>query len=223
MRIGLLGGSFNPIHRGHLAVARAARAALHLDRIVLVPSARPPHKSSSLASAEDRFAMASLAAADPVFAGAGFEVSDVELTRTGPSFTIDTLRWFRERDPAAELFFVVGADSVPELKTWRDARELFRLARFAVAARPGHDLEGDLAALARDLGAEAAQGLRERVVPIEPDPLSATEIRRRLRDGDSIEGLVPDAVRRYIHERGLYGARMLPAPGRPARETRSAE
>jgi nicotinate-nucleotide adenylyltransferase len=195
MRIGLLGGSFNPIHRGHLAIARAARASLGLDRVVLVPSARPPHKrDATLAPAEDRLAMARLAAKDEP----ALEVSSIELERTGPSYTIDTVRSFLAADPHAEVHFLIGADSVPELKTWKDARTLLRLARFAVVARPGCDLEKDLAELERDLGARLS------LISIEPDAISATEIRERVRRNEPLDGFVPPAVRDYIAAHNLY-------------------
>ena len=195
MRIGLFGGSFNPIHRGHLAIARAARASLGLDRVVLVPSARPPHKrDATLAPAEDRLAMARLATDDEP----GLEVSSIELERTGPSYTIDTVRSFLASNQGAELHFVVGADSVPELRTWRDARTLLQLARFAVVARPGCDLTKDLADLERELGARLS------VIPIEPDAISATEIRERVRKNEPLDGFVPPAVRDYIAAKNLY-------------------
>jgi len=193
MRIGLVGGSFNPIHRGHLAIARAAREALHLDRVILIPSARPPHKKDEgLAPAADRLAMARLAASP------GVEVSTIELDRQGPSYTIDTLRAFRAAEPEAELIFIIGADSVPELVTWRDATTFVGLARFAVAARPGHDLDREVTAAERALGCKLA------LIPLEPDPVSATEVRERVRQGRSIDGLVPDAVRDYIAAHNLY-------------------
>src|SRR5436190_19612157 len=111
MRIGLLGGSFNPIHRGHVAMARAARRELELDRVVLVPSARPPHKrDSSLAPAEDRLAMARLATKDEP----RIEVSSIELERTGPSYTIDTVRSLLAARPGAEIYIAIGSESVPE-------------------------------------------------------------------------------------------------------------
>ena len=199
MRIGLLGGSFNPIHRGHLAIARAARSSLALDRVVLIPSARPPHKKDrSLAPAEDRLAMVRLAARDEP----GLEVSAIELERTGPSYTIDTVRAFRDSNPGAEVSFIIGADTLPELKTWRDVRALLSLATFAVAARPGNDdLVRDAELVKQDLGGTVV------TVPIEPDPVSATGIRELVRAGKPIDGLVPDAVRDYIVAHDLYRER----------------
>ena len=191
MRIGLVGGSFNPIHRGHLAIARAARAALGLDRVVLIPSARPPHKKDTgLAPAEDRLAMARLAAVNEP----GLEVSPIELERTGPSYTVDTLRAFRAAHPGAEIFFIIGADTLPELKTWKESSALFSLATFAVAVRPGFEKVSE-------------PGAKVVTVPIVPDAVSATEIRARVREGKPIDGLVPDAVRDYITAHHLYRER----------------
>jgi nicotinate-nucleotide adenylyltransferase len=202
MRLGLLGGSFNPIHAGHVAMARAARTALGLDRVVLVPAARPPHKQRdlSLAPAEDRLAMARLAAASEP----GLDVSPIELERAGPSFTIDTVRAFLSKEPGVELYFVVGSDTVPELASWKDVRELLRLARFAVVGRAGRDLEKDFAHLEKEIGAEAVRGLRERVVPMEPSSVSATEVRARVAAGKPIDGWVPGAVADYIRSHKLY-------------------
>lgn len=205
MRLGLLGGTFNPIHRGHLAIARAARDGLHLDRVVLIPSARPPHKKadgSDLAPAEDRLAMARLA----VQGEQGLEVSDLELRRSGPSFTIDTISAFERERPDAELYFIIGADSLAELESWRDAAKLLDRVRFVVVNRPGHDVERGIAAVERALGFERSRGLRERTVTMEPVSIAATTIRDRVRRGEPIDGLVSDPVRDYIAARGLYRA-----------------
>jgi nicotinate-nucleotide adenylyltransferase len=205
MRLGLLGGTFNPIHRGHLALASAARDGSRLDRVVLIPSARPPHKrldGADLAPAEDRLAMARLAAqGEP-----GLEVSDLELRRSGPSFTIDTIAAFERDRPDAELFFIIGADSLGELESWRDAGKLLDRVRFVVVNRPGHDVERGLGAVEHALGAARAQGLRERTVTMEPVSVSATQIRDKVRRGEPIDGLVPDRVRDYIAAHGLYRA-----------------
>jgi nicotinate-nucleotide adenylyltransferase len=200
MRIGLVGGTFNPIHRGHVQIATAARRHFQLDRVVLVPAARPPHKADSdLAPAEDRLAMARLAVRGcepPV------EVSSIELERTGRSFTIDTVRAFQAASPGAEIYFIVGGDSVPELRAWKDARALLAMAHFAVAPREAtRKLASDVEAAQRELGAPLE------VLPIVPDPVSATDIRARIREGRPIDGLVPDAVRDYIAAHHLYQAK----------------
>jgi nicotinate-nucleotide adenylyltransferase len=154
----------------------------------LIPSARPPHKKDSgLAPAEDRLAMARLAAATEP----GIEVSSMELERTGPSYTVDTLRAFRAAQPDAEIYFIIGADTLPELKTWKESGALFSLATFAVCVRPGFEN-------VQEPGAKAV------AVAIEPDAVSATEIRARVREGKPIDGLVPDAVRDYIGAHHLY-------------------
>ena len=128
----------------------------------------------------------------------GVRVSDIEVQRAGPSFTIDTARAFLEKEQGSTIVFIVGADSVPELKTWKDARELVKLVQFAAVPRPGRDLEADLKQARSDLGAEITR------IPMSDAQVSSTEVRTRLRDGQPIDGLVPEAVREYIAARGLY-------------------
>ena len=144
-----------------------------------------------------------------------------ELRRPGnvialQNLQIDTVRAFLAAEPGVELFFIVGADNLPELVTWKDHATLLTLALFAVAGRPGHDLEKHLASFERSFGADATRGLRERIVPIEEDPVSATEIRERVRAGKPIDGLVPAAVRDYMTTHGLYRAL---SPGLDSRST----
>jgi nicotinate-nucleotide adenylyltransferase len=198
--VGLLGGSFNPPHAGHLEVARAVRAALGLDEVWLVPAARPPHKPDhpEMAPAEDRLAMSRLAAE-----GDGLGVCDVELARSGPSYTIDTVRELKAAHPGTRFAWLIGADSVDELPTWRRAGELLREVDVVVVTRPGHDLEQNLAVVARALGPEAAAALRRFVVEVEA-PDSSTEIRRRIRAGEPWEDRVPPRVAEFIRARGLY-------------------
>lgn len=200
MRVGLLGGSFNPPHVGHLQVARAAREALRLDAVWLVPAARPPHKPDhpEMAAAEDRLAMSRLATREE-----GLGVCDVELLRSGPSYTIDTVRELKAAHPGTRFAWLVGSDSVDELPTWRRAQELLREVDVVVVTRPGHDLEANLAVVAGALGAEAADLLRRFVVEVEA-PVSSTEVRRRIRAGEPWEDQVPPAVAEYIRSRGLY-------------------
>ncbi len=190
---------------GHLAIARAVRSALGLDRVVLVISARPPHKQgdTSLAPPEDRLAMARLAAKEEP----GLEVSDLELRRDGPSYTIDTVRAFLAADPGGEVHFIVGADGLPLLSTWKDIRELLRIGRFAVVARPGFDPREEIERARPALGDEAARSLIAGVVDMEPVSVSATDIRARVARGRPIDGLVPDSVRDYILAHRLYRKR----------------
>ncbi|HOI54978.1 MAG TPA: nicotinate (nicotinamide) nucleotide adenylyltransferase [Phycisphaerae bacterium] len=198
--IALFGGSFNPIHVAHLAVARAAMEALGLERLVLVPSARPPHKpSADLAADTHRLAMCRLAAADDP----RFEVSDVELRRQGPSYTVDTLADVRRRRPEASLVLLVGADMLRDLHLWHRFEEIVRLARVVTLPRPGVEL-GRLEPLRRALGDATADALLADVLPTPRVDVSATDIRRRIRQGLPIDGLVPPAVADYIREHRLY-------------------
>lgn len=197
-KIGVYGGTFDPPHVGHLIVAGDACEALGLDRLLFVPSAVPPHKRHSVeATAEVRMEMVSAA----VGGDERFEVSDLELRRHGPSYTVDTLRTLRERYPGAELYLLVGADVVPDLPTWRAPEEIFRLARLAVLARAG------------DVGEHGGEGASEGRgpipfvrVPVTRVDVSATEVRRRAREGRPIRYLVTDPVRAIIEREGLYRA-----------------
>lgn len=196
----MFGGTFNPIHRGHVTVARAAVERLGLSRLVLMPSASPPHKSSEeLAPSEDRLAMCRLAAAED----ARLAVSDLELRRPPPSYTVDTLAELQREHPAAELLLVIGADMLRDFHLWRRFDEIARLSRLITLPRPGVTV-GPLTELRRALGdAAAAQILRD----VQDTPLvdvSSTEIRRRLAAGRSVDDLVPQAVARYIVEHRLY-------------------
>ncbi len=210
-RIGLLGGSFNPPHRGHVTIALTVLRQLGLDRVVLVPSARPPHKDEGeLASGADRVRMATLAVADEP----RLEVSEIEFERDGPSYTIDLVRAFRERvPPETRLVFVIGADSLHDLPTWRKAATLVREVELAVVGRPGFDLDAELRRLGEVFGAAWVAATRERVVPMEPIGLSSTEIRVRIARGEDVTDAVVPAVIEFIRERALYGA--SPAPRTP--------
>ena len=187
MRIGVFGGSFDPIHRGHLIVAGAAADRLGLDRVHFVPARAQPFKAGRHgADAAERAAMVELAMA----ADRRFVLDRRELERDGPSYTVDTLRALRTERPADALFLLVGADAAQELPGWREADALPRHARIVVLTRPG------VAPPPHPLCADSLE--------VPAVDLSATEIRERVRRGESIEGLVPAAVARYIEEHGLY-------------------
>ncbi len=200
-RIGLYGGTFDPIHLGHLIVARAVRELLAMERMILIPSARPPHKAAEeTTAAAHRLAMTRLAAdGEP-----GMEVSDCEIKRSGPSYTIDTVAEFRRRlGDDVELNWIIGADTLRELATWHRVEELVDACRFVVAARPGSE-SPDLDPLREVLRDEQIDRLRANRVETPLIDISATEIRRRVADGRSIRWLVPESVRAYIHEHRLY-------------------
>lgn len=192
MRLGVLGGSFDPIHVGHLRAAENARAALGLDQVAFVPAFKSPHKPAPQASGRDRYAMACLATAGHE----QFDVLDLELERVGESYTVDTLLALRAARPQDELFLIVGSDSLATLPSWRAAGQLFELATLAVVSRPGEP--------ARDTRPLAAAGAR--LVSAEGPGLlvSSREVRERVRQGASVRYLVPEGVRDYIAKRGLY-------------------
>ena len=212
MTLGVLGGTFDPIHDGHITAALRAQSSLGLERVMLVPSRIPPHRATG-ASAEDRLAMASLAAAEHQ----GWTASDIELKREGPSYTFETLTAL-EATPRWQKFFIIGADAFAEIATWSRYPAVLDLAHFAVVARPGitlHSLQARVPDLADRMTtpdlfkrpiASATRHAKTRVILIEtetPD-VSATEIRRRVRAGEAIQGLVPDAVATYISSHQLY-------------------
>lgn len=200
-RIGLYGGSFDPIHFGHLISARSIAEQLDLERIVLIPSARPPHKQGvTMTSAEHRLAMARTAVeGDPLF-----EVSDVELHREGPSYTYDTVGQFLNvYGEDAMLCWIIGGDTLPELPSWYRVAELVQRVRIVTATRPGWT-PPDPAILTPAVGSEAARSLLADSLTTPEIDISATDIRQRVRDGRSIRYMVPESSRSYIARHGLY-------------------
>jgi nicotinate-nucleotide adenylyltransferase len=196
-RIGVLGGTFDPVHNGHLHIADALRTALDLDGVLWVPAGRPPHKSDQIVSSDkDRLAMLDLALAGSAID----EISTIDINRSGPSYTADTLEILAERFPTARLFFLMGEDSLRDLSTWHHPERILRVAELAVAGRPGVDT--DLQSLEFQV-----PGVRKRVhvVPTEEMAISSSDIRRRVRENQSIRGLVPASVEAYIQNHGLYG------------------
>ena len=183
MRLGLYGGTFDPIHHGHLILAREAIEKLELDRVVFIPAALSPHKlESSPASGEVRRDMVAAAIAGE----SRFTLDDSEIHRAGPSFTIDTVEHTRVNHPGAELFYFIGEDNVAALHTWRRIAELRQLVQFVVFGRNGDAGSGEFPRLARRID------------------ISATEIRRRVAQGRSIRYLVPESVRALIEQHHLY-------------------
>jgi nicotinate-nucleotide adenylyltransferase len=191
MRIGIMGGTFDPIHHGHLVAAEEVRYAFRLDKVVFVPAGRPWQKDErGVTPAELRYEMTKRA----VEGEPSFEVSRMEIDRSGPTYTIDTLRGYRACAPQAELFFITGADAISQILSWKDADDALELATFVAVTRPAHDL------------GEIGPRVRERVEILEIPALaiSSTDIRRRVAEGRPVRYLVPDAVGRFIDEHGLY-------------------
>lgn len=186
------GGSFNPIHCGHLICARAAAEQAGFDRVVLIPSAQPPHKpqATDLADATDRLAMCRLACTAP------FEVDDIELGRAGPSYTIDTARQLAARE-GVKTAWLIGADMLALLPKWHQPEALLAEVDFVIMARPGWQFDWD--ALPRAFGV-----LKANVVTAPLIEIGATDLRRRVRQGLPIDYLTPPAVVEYIQARGLY-------------------
>ncbi|MFQ5880391.1 MAG: nicotinate-nucleotide adenylyltransferase [Dehalococcoidia bacterium] len=200
MRIGVLGGTFDPIHVGHLILAEAARQELSLARVLFVPAREPWRKiGRELAPAHHRLGMVRLAIAD----NPCFSVSTVELEQPGPSYTADTLAALQEEmGPEGELFFILGQDALADLPYWKDPQRIIAQACLAVAQRSGWPLPSEAWL------EEAVPGIAARLVP-SPMPtidISASAIRRRCREGRSIRYLVPSAVEEYIQAHGLYTA-----------------
>ena len=191
MKLGLYGGTFDPIHHGHLILAREALERLALDRVVFIPAAQSPFKlASAPAPAELRLEMVRAAVAGE----ARFEVDDCEVRRAGTSFTIDTVEAVRSRHPGAELFWFIGHDHIRELAKWRRSEELQRLVGFVVFGRGSHGEPHGFPTIERRID------------------ISATEIRARVAHGGSIRYLVPDAVREIIARHSLY---QEPPPSNP--------
>ncbi len=190
-RVGVMGGTFDPIHFGHLFAASEACFRLGLDQVLFVPTGEPWQKSDRcVTAAADRLRMTELATqADPRFA-----VSSVDVERSGPTFTVDTLRELAsDAGPATEFLFIAGADTMASINTWRNANELASLARFVAVSRPDHELANP-----RDAAVEVE------LVEIPGLDISSSECRRRVNAGEPIDYLVPSTVINYIRQRGLY-------------------
>ena len=222
-RIGILGGTLDPIHQGHIDAALAAREALRLDRVVIVPAHVPPHRSRPVTSPFHRFAMAALA----VQGVGGLAVSDMELLAPGPSYTADTLVRVADlhRLEASQIFFIIGADAFAEIETWSRYPDVLDLANFVVVSRPGVplvELRRRLPALRprmrlplgqRGTDASAAQQTSIFLVDAPTPDVSSTDIRRRMAAGQPVSGLVPPGVDQHIHQHGLYVERSSTTSG----------
>lgn len=198
-KIGILGGTFNPVHNGHLIVAEAVREDLRLDRVLFIPAGTPPHKSiSEVADANHRYDMVKCAVESNPY----FEASHMEIDRLGYTYSIDTLTSLKALYTVkTEFYFIIGADVVPELTTWKDYERVFEMCSFIAVFRPGNDRETYNLCIDRLTGIYKAN-----IITIEAPlvDISSTGIRERVMAGKTIKYLVPDCVEKYILDNGLY-------------------
>lgn len=189
-RIGVMGGTFDPIHHGHLVAASEVSSRFDLDEVIFVPTGEPWQKSGRVvSSAEDRYLMTVVATAS----NPQFSVDRADIERPGATYTVDTLRELRDRNPGAELFFITGADALSQILSWHKVEELFELAHFVGVTRPGYEL-----------GDEHLPEGSVTLVEVPAMAISSTECRRRVREGRPVWYLVPDGVVQYISKRCLY-------------------
>lgn len=190
MRLGVMGGTFDPIHHGHLVAASEAAHLLDLDEVVFVPTGQPYRKDiGEVSQGEHRYLMTVIATAS----NPRFTVSRVDIERSGATYTLDTLRDLRALRPDDELFFITGADALAQILSWKDADKLFELAHFVGVTRPGHELSG--AGLPQD---------RVTLLEVPAMAISSTDCRQRTAAGEPVWYLVPDGVVQYIGKHGLY-------------------
>jgi nicotinate-nucleotide adenylyltransferase len=192
-RVGIMGGTFDPIHHGHLVAASEVQSWFDLDEVIFVPTGEPWQKADrEVSPAEHRYLMTVIATA----ANPRFEVSRVDIDRSGPTYTIDTLRDLTAAHPDADLYFITGADAMAALLTWQDHEELFTLAHFVGCTRPGHELT--------DMTLEGLPRDRITLVEIPALTISSTDCRHRVESGEPVWYLVPDGVVQYIGKHDLY-------------------
>lgn len=193
-KIGIMGGTFDPVHMGHLMVAESAREKLQLDRIIFMPSGFPPHKEKAeVSESHHRFRMIELSIEDNCF----FDASEIEILRRGETYTIDTLREWRQHFPQDEIFFITGADAMDTIILWKDYEQLFDYATFVVAVR-GDRKKYQLK--------PQHQRFEDSIIILDTPciDISSTQIRQNIRDDISIRYMVLEPVRKYIYENGLY-------------------
>jgi nicotinate-nucleotide adenylyltransferase len=190
-KIGVLGGTFDPIHVGHLVLAEQVREKFQLERVIFIPCASPPHKTEQrLSPANDRFEMTKLALEGNLY----FFVSDIELKREGLSYTVETLRELKELYKDSEIYFLTGSDVLNEITTWKDPEEIYKLAKIVIGIRPGFD----------KFDAENHFAKKSIIVDITGVDISSTQIREKVSKSESIKYLVPSKVEEYIKSRNLY-------------------
>ncbi|MGI5921455.1 MAG: nicotinate-nucleotide adenylyltransferase [Syntrophomonadaceae bacterium] len=196
--LGILGGTFDPIHYGHLTAAECARYEFHLDKVLFIPSARPPHKDRDLVSdCTHRYTMLSKAIADnPVFA-----ISPLEIQREGLSYTVDTVEYFLRKYPETKIYFILGIDALLLMDTWKEAERLAGLCEFIAVSRPGYQINSNDPQL-KKLPAALWDNLH--IMEIPGNTVSSSDLRKRVFNGKPIKYLLPPAVEEYIYAQGLY-------------------
>lgn len=201
-RIAVMGGSFNPIHNGHLVAAEAVRQELNIERVIFIPTGNSPHKESDPMYNEHRYLMTVLA----TVTNPDFEVSRTEIDRTGKSYTIDTIRELRHKcSSGCEIYFITGADAIAEILTWKNPEELLSMCKFVAVTRPGYD-KTKLKGTIDNLNANYKGNIEFLEIPALS--ISSTDIRNRVTAGKTIKYLVPESVENYILKFGLYSARL---------------
>ncbi len=198
VRLGVYGGTFDPVHRGHLAVAWSVRQAFDLSRVLFIPARQSPLRAPPLAPARDRLAMVRRA----IEGQPAFEASAIDIERPGPSFMVDTLQGLAAQHPRAEFFLILGADAMAELPAWRGADRILAAAQIITVPRPGHSPE--IPPQVRALHPRADQRIHLHAMP--PVDIAASQIRAHRAQGRSIDALAPPAVAEYIKARRLYAA-----------------
>jgi nicotinate-nucleotide adenylyltransferase len=195
--MGIMGGTFDPVHYGHLFAAEEARVAMSFDRVMFIPTGNPPHKNyPEMASAEDRYNMVTLAVGDNPY----FDVTRIETDREGNSYTVETLQRMKELFPGAELYMITGEDAAGDLPLWREPYRIVSMAKIVAVSRPGGY---------RNKIDDLPDEIRESILVLRTTPLdiSATNIRARIASGMSAKYLLPEAALTYIKKRGLYAKR----------------
>lgn len=197
MKIGLMGGTFNPIHMGHLIISEFLRITFPLDKVIFIPSGNPPHKNNDIAESNHRMSMVNLATSQNPF----FEVSSIELKRTGKSYTIDTIKEIKDIYPNDELYFIIGSDSLLDLTSWKDFESLISKTNFLICGRPENTEESILNKID-----ELTKEYNSNIIYIKGPliEISSTLIRDRIKDQKSIKYLVTGEVEEYIYKNNLY-------------------